>query len=205
MHRRRLLATLTALTGAWLAACSRTEPSAAPAATAASATPVAPAAAAPAPDAQRAYADASTGTGFAVGPLMAADPVLVFFDPQCPHCAELWKASQPLLARLRMVWMPVGFLRSSSAPQGALILAAKDPAAAMNEHEVLLANRQGGLPVTGSVSDELLAKVKANTELLGKLGADSVPFILYRNRQTGAWGSHAGAVPTEQLVQMTGL
>ena len=202
MQRRRLLATLTALTAAMLSACSKTEP---PASTPTPAASAAPAAVASAADAQRAYADASAGSGFAVGPLMAADPVLVFFDPQCPHCGELWMASQPLLAKVRMVWMPVAILRGTSAPQGALILAAKDPAATMNEHEALLADRKGGLPVSAQVSDELLAKVKANTELLGKLGADSVPFILYRNRQTGAWGSHAGTVPTEQLAQFVGL
>lgn len=191
MKRRPLLAAL-ALAG--LAACSKKEPDA----------PAAPAAAAV--DAQKAYADAQAGgTGFAVGPLMAADPVLVFFDPQCPHCAELWNASQPLLGKLRMVWMPVGILRQTSAPQGVLILSAQDPAAAMSEHEALLANRQGGLPVPEKVPEDLLVKVKANTELMTKMGADSVPFILYRNRQTGAYGSHAGALPTEQLAQRAGL
>ena len=189
MKRRHLLAALALPT---LAACSKSEPAA----------PVAPAA----PEAQKAYADAQAGgTGFSVGPLMGADPVLVFFDPQCPHCGELWKASQPLLGKLRMVWMPVGILRPTSAPQGVLILAAKDPAATMSEHEVLLENRQGGLPVPEQVDATLLAKVKANTELFSRLGADSVPFILYRNRQTGAYASHAGALPTEQIAARVGL
>ena len=191
MKRRHLLIAFGLV--AALSACSKTEPTAA----------VPPAA--PVVDAQKAYATAQAGTGFTVGPLMAADPVLVFFDPQCPHCAELWKASQPLLGKVRMVWMPVAFIRAVSAPQGALLLAAKDPVATMSEHEALLANRQGGLPVPAQVNDELVAKVKANTELLGQIGADSVPFILYRNRQTGAWGSVAGALPTEQLALAIGL
>lgn len=195
MKRRHLLVTLSGFAAA-VAACSKTEPPA-PAAAAPAATPTM--------DAQKAYAEARAGSGFAVGPLMAADPVLVFFDPQCPHCAELWKASQPLLGKVRMVWMPVGILRPVSAPQGALILAAKDPAATMSEHEALLANRQGGLAAPDNVPAEQLAKVKANTELLGKLGADSVPFILWRNRQSGAYGSHAGALPTDQLAQRVGI
>jgi thiol:disulfide interchange protein DsbG len=200
MDRRRHLCALAGLTAAALAGCSKTEPTApAPAGAAA-------AAAASAPDAQRAYAAAqATGSGFAVGALMAADPVIVFFDPQCPHCAELWKAAQPLLGRIRMVWMPVGFLRPVSAPQGALLLAAPDPVASMTAHEALLANRQGGLPVPEKVDEALLAKVRTNTELLGKVGADSVPFLLFRHRQSGAWGSHAGALATEPLAQLLGL
>jgi thiol:disulfide interchange protein DsbG len=198
MFRRHLLGAVTAAT--LFAACSKNEP---PAPATPAAAPAA--AAASAPDAKGIYTSASAGSGFAVGTLMAADPVLVFFDPQCPHCAELWKASQPLLGKLRMVWMPVGFLRATSAPQGALMLAAKDPAATMTEHEALMANRQGGIAVPAQVPDEQLAKVKANTELLGKLGADSVPFIVYRHRQSGAYGSHAGSVPTEKLAEMVGL
>ena len=201
MPMPRLLALVAA---AAVAACSKNEPPAAPAVPPAAAAP-APTSAASAAEAQQAYANASAGSGFTVGLTMGADPVLVFFDPQCPHCAELWKAVQPLLPKLRMVWMPVGFMRSTSTPQGALLLAAKDPAATMTEHEALLANRQGGLPVPAQVPEDQLAKVKANTELLGKLGADSVPFIVYKNRQTGAYGSHAGALQTEALAQLVGI
>jgi len=197
MNRRHALLALTAIGCSAQVGCSKTEPAsgqaAAPAATPASA--VKP---------QEAYEAASRATGFTVGQTMAADAVLVFFDPQCPHCADLWAASKPVLGKLKMVWVPVGFLRQTSAPQGALILSAKDPAATMSEHEALLASRQGGLPVPAEVDAGLITKVKANTDLLQKLGADSVPYILYKNRKTGAYGSHAGSVTTQQLLEMVG-
>jgi thiol:disulfide interchange protein DsbG len=198
--QRRLL--LTYGMAALAAACSKQAETPPPAA--AQAPP--PAGAVPGPgDAAPAYAAAKAGSGFAVGTAAAADAVLVFFDPQCPHCAELWKASLPLLSRIRMVWMPVAFIRNTSAPQGALLLAAADPLATMNQHEALLAAGQGGLAVPAAVRADLIEQVRANTALFGSLGADSVPFILYRNRRTGTYGQHAGALPTAELEKALGL
>lgn len=161
---------------------------------------------APSPATQQAYTEASaSGVGFTVGPVMAANEVIIFFDPQCPHCGALWGASKPLLDKVKMRWVPVGFLRPQSTPQGALLLAAPDPMALMDEHESSLLDRKGGLQVPQQLDDELLDKVKANTQLLRKLGADSVPFILFRNARTGAYDNHVGGVSTEQLAEMLGL
>lgn len=193
--RRDLL--LTGLAMAVLSACSKNDGAPSGGSAAAPAQPPA--------SPQTAYAQASKGSGFSVGQLMAADPVLVFFDPQCPHCAELWKASQPLLPKIRMVWMPVAFLRNVSETQGAAILAADEPAVTMTAHEALLASGQGGLAVSSPPPAENIEKVKANTELMNRLGAQSVPFILYRNRQTGQYGTHAGSMPTQQLAALIGL
>jgi thiol:disulfide interchange protein DsbG len=208
MHRRHVLLNLSAAAFALLGACSKNDAASASAAPASAAAPP-PAAPArkdlSAADSQRAYEKAAAGSGFTVGSVVAANQVLVFFDPQCPHCAALWSASQPLLHKLKMVWLPVGFLRAVSTPQGALLLSAKDPAAAMSAHEALLIERKGGLQVPDQVDAALLAKVKANTDLLQTLGADSVPFILYRNAKTGAYGSHSGALSTEQLAEMAGI
>ena len=109
-----------------LAGCSKDveKPDATPAAAAA---PGAAPTAAAADPARQNYEAASRGTGFTVGQPMAARSVLVFFDPQCPHCATLWLASKPLHDRIRMVWMPVAFIRPISGPQGALLLAAATP------------------------------------------------------------------------------
>ena len=197
MNRRHFALTATAgLLGFTLGACSD-KPSGAPAATAA--------ASAPKPSARESYEIAAHGNGFTIGAVMAANTVYVFFDTTCPHCAHLWMASKPLLTRLKMVWMPIGLLRRSSAPQGATILSAADPSAAMTENETSVLDNRGGISVSPTLSDEMLAKVQANTDLFAKLGADSVPLIVYRNARTGEYGSMTGAVTTEQLAAMTGL
>ncbi len=192
MNRRIML---SATAAALLAACSKKE------AGAPTATSGKPAQA----DARAAYDKAATGSGFAVGQAMAARSALVFFDPQCPHCAALWTAARPLLDRVRMVWMPVAFINPSSAPQGALLLAAADPMATMDRHEAALAEGKGGLPVDGSVAPELLARIQANTALWQDVGSGSVPHMVWRAGADGPWGSHAGGLGTPALMQLLGL
>ena len=188
--KRRTFA-LAAAVLATLAAC-KDKPAAAPAA----ATPKSP---------REAYDTAARGHGFAVGPVMAANTVYVFFDTTCPHCAQLWQESQPLLGKLKMVWLPVAYLQAASGPQGATILSASDPAAKMAENESLVLQRKGGITADPSLPEDMLGKVKTNTELFTSLGADSVPLIVFRNAKTGEYGSHAGAVGTQQLAAMAGV
>lgn len=172
---------------------------------AAAAAPGATPTAAAADPARQNYEAASRGTGFTVGQPMAARSVLVFFDPQCPHCATLWLASKPLHDRIRMVWMPVAFIRPVSGPQGALLLAAADPVKLMDQHESLLAGGAGGLAVSGAADGDLLDKVKANTALWTRLDGKSVPHLLYRAGAEGPYGTQSGGLPTAQLAQLLGL
>ena len=197
---------LAALALALLAACGDKP---APAASA----PAASAAATPSPDAK---ATAPSGTslldtvaakaaGFSVGPMMASRTVYVFFDPQCPHCGRLWEASRPLADKLRMVWIPVAILNQNSAPQGTALLGASDAVATMNHHEAGISAGKTGLVPPAQPAPDLLAKVKANTELWKSVGAESVPFMLYRNPANDRIASFAGAADTPTLRQMFGL
>ena len=36
---------------------------------------------------------------------LLVDLSYVFFDPQCPHCAVLWKSARPLKSQARFVWI----------------------------------------------------------------------------------------------------
>jgi thiol:disulfide interchange protein DsbG len=199
LHRRQVLIGAGGALLASLAACSKNDGASEPGA------PAAAPAAAKGGDPRQTFDAALRGTGFTVGQPMAARSVLVFFDPQCPHCASLWVAARPLHDRIRMVWMPVAFISPKSAPQGALILGAQDPVALMNTHESLLASGQGGLAVPGAGDPDLLAKVKANTELWRTLDGNSVPFMVYRAGAEGPYGTQSGGMPTAQLAQLLGL
>lgn len=148
---------------------------------------------------------AKEGRGFTVGAMMSANTVYVLFDPQCPHCGHLWEQSQPLLGKVKFVWMPVAFIGPKSAPQGAALLADADPAQAMAAHEASLLAGTGGTAATADIPAELAAAIKKNTELLNRMGADSVPFIVARKAGSGEVVSNAGAMETAVLAQFIGL
>ena len=145
---------------------------------------------------------AAEGQGFSVGSTMAARTVYVFFDPQCPHCAALWQAAKPLKSQARFVWMPVALLNDKSAPQGATLMAAPDPVAAMDQHEASLAS--GGISAMGAPEDKKAA-VQRNTQLMNRFGFSSVPAVVAKHAQSGETVVIEGSLPTASLAQRLGL
>jgi thiol:disulfide interchange protein DsbG len=190
MMRRELLGALSA--SALLAACGRDSGKEAAAPAAAGGTPVS------------LETLAAEATGFNVGSTMSARVAYVFFDPQCPHCAVLWAAARPLKSQARFVWVPVSLLNDKSGPQGAAILAAADPVAAMDQHEASMAQHQGGIAGMGAPDDKKEA-VKRNTALMTRFGFGSVPTIVGKHAQTGVLVTIEGSVPTAMLAQKLGL
>lgn len=147
---------------------------------------------------------AAEAKGFSVGSTMSTRTVYVFFDAQCPHCNALWLAAKPLKSQAKFVWIPVGLLNASSTAQGATLLAAKDPAAAMDEHEASMQARSGGISAGSdiAVQKEMVAK---NTALLTRLGFGSIPTIIGTHAQSGALVTQEGAMPTAALAALLGL
>lgn len=149
---------------------------------------------------------AAQAKGFTVGALMSANPVYVFFDPQCPHCGHLWQASVPLHKQVKFVWVPIAFShRSPSVEQGAALLAAANPVQQMNEHEALLLAGKGGMSASNSVPSELAAAIKSNTAMLNTYAIESVPFLVGKNSKTGELVTHNGALDSERLAALLGL
>lgn len=184
-----LLASLVALTG-----CKD-----------ASETPAAGAAATPAATtAVSIPAIATEAKGFTVGSAMSVRTVYVFFDAQCPHCAVLWEQAKPLKSQAKFVWIPVGLINPASTAQGAAILAAADPAAAMDAHEASMKEKTGGITATGNL-DALKATVEANTKLMNRFQFQGVPTIVAKHAVTGELVVKEGAQPTAILAAELGL
>ncbi len=181
-----------ALLCAGLAAC-KDSPSSAPAG--------APQAAAQAVSVDAIAAEAK---GFTVGSEMAVRRVFVFFDPQCPHCAALWRAAKPLKSQARFIWIPVGLLNPTSSVQGAALLAAADPIAAMDQHEASLTAKQGGIVASGDVEAQK-ALVAANTALFNRYGFGGVPAVVAKHAVTGELVVKEGSMPTAMLATVLGL
>jgi thiol:disulfide interchange protein DsbG len=198
MHQLSL--TLIAATCLTLAACSKNDSPPSTVSTPAAATGASPVASV-APYDQV----ASSAKGFTVGALMSAQTVYVLFDPQCPHCGKLWQASLALHNKVKFVWIPIAFKPGTSVSQGAALLTAGNAIDAMTAHEESLLAGKGGMAASADVSSELTNSIKVNTQLLNVLGADSVPFILSKNKSTGQVITHSGAMETAALAEFLGV
>lgn len=148
---------------------------------------------------------AAQGKGFAAGKILSTNAVYVLFDPQCPHCAHLWEASVPLHTNVKFVWLPVAIMNARSAPQGAAILTATNPVQAMATHEASLLAGNGGTAASADIAPDVMAAIQANTALLERLGATSVPYIVARHQKSNQVVMQAGATDTQALANFLGL
>ncbi len=147
---------------------------------------------------------ATQAKGFSVGSEMSVRRVFVFFDPQCPHCAALWNAAKPLKSQARFIWVPVGLINATSVAQGAAILAAADPVAAMDQHEASIMAKQGGITAQGDL-DAQKALVNANTTLMNSFRFGGVPVVVAKHAVTGELVVREGSMPTDTLATVLGL
>lgn len=143
--------------------------------------------------------------GFVAGNPDSPLLVHVVFDPQCPHCGNLWVQSQQLSKQIKFFWMPVAMLRpvESGMTNGALIMASPDPVETMNVHEHKLLNKLDPLnPVP-----ELVAKgrpqMEHNVAIAQQFRLDSVPLIMHQ-RQNGEIVSTVGGIGAPELVALIG-
>lgn len=109
----------------------------------------------------------------------------IFIDPNCPYCHKVYMALQKRISTkdLKVHWIPVGFLTTTSEGKAAAILSAKDPRAALHHSETHYSRAAGGGAITETLASNQVAKqLETNLDLLKSAGKMVVPTILFRDK-----------------------
>ena len=126
------------------------------------------------------YEQASKLNYFTSGNMMSLNKVYILFDPQCPHCGQLWTELKDV-NNVNINWIPVAFMNNKSLGQGAYILQSSSPINAMIEHERLMDEKKGGI-IAGEIKDDFKAKIETNNVFFKK-NFQGVPVLLIKNKQ----------------------
>ncbi len=129
--------------------------------------------------------------------------VYAFTDPNCPYCHKFWEQSRPWVkaGKVQIRNILVGILRDTSPGKAAAILAASDPARALNQNEQNFA--AGGIHPLKPIPSELRAALLANEALMRELGMQGTPAIFYEDAQD-LLHSATGAPPDADLETILG-
>lgn len=129
--------------------------------------------------------------------------VYMFSDPNCPYCNMFWKQARPWVesGKVQLRHIMVGMLRADSAGKSAALLSAKDPQAALNEHEA--AGKASKLKALEKIPAELEEQLTNNLMLMGELGAQATPAIFYLD-DNGRLQQHQGAPRPDALEEIMG-
>lgn len=129
--------------------------------------------------------------------------VYVFTDTECPYCHKLWQAMQPLLAGgdVQVRHIMVAVIAPASLGRAAAILDATDPAKTLNRHETDF----GHSPVKPEVpvSPAAVKRIKANIDLMARLGIDGTPATIYKD-PAGNIRRVPGLPPDERIKEIFG-
>lgn len=154
----------------------------------------------------------SKAPGFVAGAEGA--PVLghVVFDPQCEHCATLWRNFRPLWASAALAWHPIA-LSETSREIAAAMLASSSPVQAF---EAQHAHAASGLPGIAQWQRDAMTKnptglaeksqaIRAATEALLTAGVESVPLVLRAGVNGMTPAMKEGSAQTSQIAAFLGI
>ncbi|MBU2856430.1 thioredoxin fold domain-containing protein [Acidithiobacillus ferrooxidans] len=127
-----------------------------------------------------------------------------FQDPNCPYCHVMYTHEAPLIkaGKLTVRYVPVAFLTPQSPAEAADWLQSPHPLATLKHFESIVgpALRSGdyrnlpkAIPTAKTTQD-----LKHNLEMMGALGFDGTPAILYRLK-SGHLGGIPGMISEKQL------
>jgi thiol:disulfide interchange protein DsbG len=129
--------------------------------------------------------------------------IYTFTDPNCPYCNKFWNDAQPWVkaGKVQVRHVLVGILRDNSAGKAAALLTAKDPQAALAQHEQQHAS--GGIKPLDQVPAKARAQLDANEVLMQQLGSSATPTTFYKDA-SGNLQMAQGAPSAETLLKVLG-
>lgn len=155
------------------------------------------------PMADKGWKQLESSTWIADGGKNAPRVVYTFTDPNCPYCNKFWNDARPWIkaGKVQLRHVMVGILGPTSPGKAAALLTAKDPQAAMTQHEQQRAS--GGVKPLGSVSKAVQEQLDANQGLMQQLGSSATPTIFYKDAG-GKLQKVQGAPSAEKLIAILG-
>jgi thiol:disulfide interchange protein DsbG len=140
-------------------------------------------------------------TVFATGPSDAAAQMYVFFDPNCIFCHKLREQLKPVAEKIRVHYVMLGLIKTSSGPKAAAIMSDRDPAGALDRNDAGYseANEEGGIAPLPDPPPEMQAALKRHLDWLRKAGASGTPTIIYHD-PAGKWTVRSGTPGQDWLV-----
>lgn len=159
--------------------------------------------------AKEAYQQISKLHWIAEGSDQAKHKLYVIFDPNCIYCHLFYKEVNKLdLIKNKMLqirWLPVGFLKKSSAAKAAAMFHSPQPVQAIvqDENAYKADEQEGGLkPLKKSSDDQQIKQsfkdVEENTQFFSEQGFGGTPTLLYK-QSNGKYGFIAGFVKGDKL------
>lgn len=115
--------------------------------------------------------------------------IIFFIDPNCPACAKLWQWFDTTPQRhLASGWVPVAYMKPTSAARSIALLRATEPYAALARNYAAFdyATWQGGIPPAENITAQEQRKLQRNTAFWTSLFG-ATPLMLYRTRNAGIW------------------
>lgn len=140
------------------------------------------------PLAAKTWKELAASAWIADGSAKAARVIYVFTDPNCPYCNKFWKDARPWLdaGKVQLRHIMVGILGPTSPGKAAALLSARDPAAALRDHE----SRKAEAVAMATAPARAVAQLQGNHALMQQMELGATPAILYLD--------DAGLLQTEQ-------
>ena len=144
------------------------------------------------------WSELGAATWIAQGSTHPKRIVYVFTDTECPYCHKLWQAIQPMLAggNVQVRYVMVAVIAPQSLNRAAAILDARDPKAALQQHEASFGH--SSVQPETTVPAATAKRIAANVALMDKLGIQGTPATVHKDA-SGTIRIESGMLPAAAL------